>query len=833
MTSNPLQHVTGFWKPLIAERELDEIAFYSDVDAAPSPGINVWRTNVPEAAHRLAHNGTEFALFAAVHPIDTVPDSAEVVADIRDGLGSHYSYVLWFPQERAVVVPFDPNAAIEALWGEKYMPPASRTILPQPLLSSYYSTFKPLLSAELKGGLRKMIARGAYNRERFLEWPTDQSLDLLQRFMLGLVLKASGRQEVEFGWFWPDRRPWAVALTHDVETGSGLARVWRVADMELSRGLRSSFNLVPLDYESPDSLVQGLREAGFEIGVHGYTHDGMLFSKWSIFLERVGTINEYGRKWGASGFRSPATYRNYDWFHLLEFEYDSSAADSSPFEPQPGGCATLFPFHVGDLVEMPVTLPQDHTIFGLLGEAHAQTWLTKLELVRGANGMACVLTHPDPTAGYIGMAENEPHYAALLDFVAESDAWTPLPRDLVRWWNRRAAASPAQIGEMDQGSFGTAVLSSSGRLEIVPPARRTDEAIPVRPVDPVRKEADRPIRVWIDMANSPHVQFFGPLIREMQERGHSVFITAREFAQTIELLEHAGLEYTAIGHHGGGSTIGKAAAIESRARSLASYARRNHVDVAVHHNSYAQAIAAWSSRTPSLTLMDYEYQPANHVSFRLSNMVLVPDSIPTSALAPYGASWRLRRYSGLKEDFYVASMLADAEEALDVDGLDPERPLLVLRPPPDLAIYHHFENLLWSPLLEYLGGQGVADVLVLPRTKDQATRLMARGTEGVIIADRAIAPATLLRHADGVITAGGTMAREAAALGIPAYTIFGGRLGGVDARLIGEGRLVEIRSADDFGHIALEKCPGPHRASLDRERERVSRLADLIVALAG
>ena len=827
MPRSPIEHAVGFWKLAIEQSELEALASYRNPESVLVPGINVWRTDSEPGAFQVVGGDVQFSVFAAIHPIGTVPPSAEVVADIYDPSGRHYSYVLWFPHESSVVLPFDANAATEAFWREQYVSPARRTLLPQPLLSLYYA-LKPLLPRGAKGPLRKVTFRRAFDPERLLDWPSDNSLDSLQRLMVRLILLASGRSEAEFAWFWPDAHPWAVALTHDVETAEGLERVERVAELERQRGLRSSFNLVPRDYQAPESLLEWLRDDGFEIGVHGYTHDGLMFSSQRRFMERLGPVNEYGRAWDASGFRSPATYRNWDWLHHLEFEYDSSAADTAPFEPQPGGCASLFPYFIDRLVEMPLTLPQDHTLFGLLGQTNAEQWFSNLKRISGANGMACVLTHPDPAVGYIGQAENEAHYRELLDTVARSDAWIALPRDVARWWRTRASTPVEQMEHIEGTSMGTATLDSANRLRIVPPVR--PERRDSREGQPITVTAtqERPLRVWIDMANSPHAQFFGPLIRELEERGHTLLITARDYAQTTGLLDEAGLAYTAIGHHGGKSLFGKAYAIHTRSRALADFARQNGADIAVHHNSYAQSLAARAARIPSVTLMDYEHQPANHVSFRLSNIVLVPESIPNAALAPYGAYWRLRRYPGLKEDFYVASMMASAPAQLDIEGIDTQRPLLVLRPPPDLAAYHHFENLLWGPLLRYLSESEAASVLVLPRTKDQATRLASEVGGNVVIADRAIAPAVLLGHADAVITAGGTMAREAAALGIPAYTVFAGRRGGVDTRLISEGRLVELTSVDDFRRIRCEKHVGDGRGDLAREQKRVSWLADLI-----
>lgn len=449
--------------------ELEGLAAYRAPDDPRIRGLNaVVAASEPRLYHVAALEG-RFPVFASVHPIADVPPSAEVVGDILDPSGSHYSYVLRFPREGAVVVPFDPNEAIEAFWHEDYVPSGKRTSLPKPLLAFYYSVAKPLMPRRLRRGLRQAMARRALASPASLAWPTDESLDTLQRFLLRLILLASDREELEFAWFWPDRHPWAVVLTHDVETADGLARIPHVMELERERGLRSSFNVVPHDYEVPEQLFHMLRDGGFEVGVHGYTHDGLLFSGWQLFLERAAAINAYARRIDAAGFRSPATYRNRDWMQRLEFEYDSSFSDSAPCEPQPGGCGSFFPYPLGHLIELPITLPQDHTLFELLEQTEAGAWMAALERIREAHGMACVLAHPDPAPGYIGLAENERHYVRLLDAVATSEAWTPLPRDLARWWRRRGTTSPAESGTVAGGSFGTAVLDPSGRVAIVPP----------------------------------------------------------------------------------------------------------------------------------------------------------------------------------------------------------------------------------------------------------------------------------------------------------------------------------------------------------------------------
>jgi peptidoglycan/xylan/chitin deacetylase (PgdA/CDA1 family) len=416
--------------------------------------------------------GHEYSLFAAVHPIEKTPPSAEILADILDRSGNHHSYVLWFPEEGSVVVPFDPNAALETLWGEEYVTDSRRTVLPETLMAFYYA-IRPLLPASSRIHLRRLILGRHLPERRLLEWPSDDSLDSLQRLMLRLLMLASGRKSLRFTWFWPNGHSWAAVLTHDVETANGLARVLDVAELERQRGFRSLFNFVPRDYEAPAPLLSKLREDGFEIGVHGYTHDGLMFSNPRIFGRRAPAVNQFGRQWNAVGFRSPATYRNWAWIGLLEFEYDSSVADSSPFEPQPGGCGSCFPYFIDRMIELPVTLPQDHTLFGLLRQRNAEQWFSSLDRIRNAHGMACVLTHPDPERGYIGQATNETHYRDLLDEIAGSDAWIPLPRDLAQWWRVRAEASPQDIGRIAGLSLGTAVLDECGRLKIVPSAHRS------------------------------------------------------------------------------------------------------------------------------------------------------------------------------------------------------------------------------------------------------------------------------------------------------------------------------------------------------------------------
>ncbi len=475
MSGGPFDSVFAFWKPLLDESELAALAAYASPGAVPAPGIQVVAAEGEARLWRLVprHTGsaaqeTGSVLFAAVHPVPQVPAGAESLAEIRDETGAVRSHVLWYADARCVVVPFDVEVAIEAFRFERYQPEEKHTVLPSPVLGAYYR-IKPLLPKSVRMLLRRSIAKTTENSEHILGWPSDTSLDDLLRLMLQALVLASDRGELEFVWFWPYGRPWAAILTHDVETAAGLASVPHVMRLETERGHRSSFNLVANDYDVPAEAVRAIRDQGFEPGVHGFHHDGLMFMKYSTFRKRAEKVNARAREWGAVGFRSPATYRNPDWFGDLEFEYDSSFTDTAPFEPQPGGCASVFPYLIGSVVEMPMTLAQDHTLFGLLGHKDARVWLDKLDEIEASYGMACVLTHPDPAEGYIGIPDNEARYVEVLDRIAASEAWRPLPRELARWWRARDGAAAGRLPQIEGAVAGRAAVTVDGVLQITPP----------------------------------------------------------------------------------------------------------------------------------------------------------------------------------------------------------------------------------------------------------------------------------------------------------------------------------------------------------------------------
>ena len=301
------------------------------------------------------------------------------------------------------------------------------------------------------------------------------------------------------------------------------------------------------------------------------------------------------------------------------------------------------------------------------------------------------------------------------------------------------------------------------------------------------------MRVWVDLTNSPHVLVMRPLIERMREQGHEVEVTARDFAQTLELCDRFGIEHTAIGRHRGGRLASKAVGLVERSGALLRWARGRRFDVAMGHSSNDVSVAAALLRIPAATAFDYEFAAAqHHVNCRLCRVVMVPDAIPPERLARYGAKpAKLRRYEGLKEEYYLADFEPD-EAVLNELGLSRERPLVVVRTPPDLSLYHRFENPLFPQVLDRLRGSG-AQTVVLPRTAAQREELGRMG--GLVVPEHAVDAQSLVAFADLVISAGGTMNREAVALGTPVYTTFEGRLGAVDERLLREGRLRRLTDA--------------------------------------
>jgi predicted glycosyltransferase len=327
--------------------------------------------------------------------------------------------------------------------------------------------------------------------------------------------------------------------------------------------------------------------------------------------------------------------------------------------------------------------------------------------------------------------------------------------------------------------------------------------------------------LWIDLTNSPHVLVMRPIVRALQERGADVLITARDFAQTLDLADRHGLKYEAIGHHRGGRLAAKGVGLLSRSTALLRWARGRKIDIALGHGSNDITVAARFLGIPSSTAFDYEWAKVQHnVNCRLAKAIVVPEAIRLDRLRPYGATEaKYRPYEGLKEEYYLSDFEPDPSVLAEL-GIDPEGPpIAVVRTPPAVSLYHRFENPLFASVLNRLKP---AQTVVLPRTPEQ------RGELGdFIVPERAIDAQSLMAYADIVVSAGGTMNREAVALGTPVWTTFEGRLGAVDEALIGSGRLRRLERAED---LELVKRSAP---SGDRTRRDPALLADLLLSPIG
>ena len=321
------------------------------------------------------------------------------------------------------------------------------------------------------------------------------------------------------------------------------------------------------------------------------------------------------------------------------------------------------------------------------------------------------------------------------------------------------------------------------------------------------------MRLWIDLANSPHVPFFKALAERFKAHGHEIETTAREFAETIPLAQAAGFSPEVVGVHAGRDVSKKAGSLVSRAWELGKWARGRRFDLAISHNSYSQILAARGLRINTVTLMDYEHQPANHLAFRLASRVIVPNAFPAAELRKYGASLRkVKRYHGTKEDVYLADFVPDPGfvETLRKLNIASDDVLVVARPPAREALYHRFENALFDGFIAHLNSQAGAKIVLLPRSDSQRADYENRKLANVILPQEALDGANLIAAADLVVSAGGTMNREAAALGVPAVSVYAGKWAAIDEELIREGRLERISSQTEIEKIVLRKKSGLH-----------------------
>jgi predicted glycosyltransferase len=604
---------------------------------------------------------------------------------------------------------------------------------------------------------------------------------------------APGSEQPPQNWEgWPGGKKFALVLTHDVESQFGVDKCRQLMRLEKSLGFHSSFNFIPRGgYEVPEQLRNELVRNGFEVGVHDLRHDGKLYRTRGDFSKNAALINQYLKEWGAVGFRSGFMLHNLNWLHDLNIEYDASTFDTDPFEPQPDHRNTIFPFWMpapadsknprGGYVELPYTLPQDSTMFLLFRDKGPELWKRKLDWLAQHGGMVLLNTHPD----YINFQNKSSlgeypaaFYQELLEYIRakyDGQFWHVAPREVASHFRATVRTAPA-ITEAT--------------------AMNTDA---VRP------------KVWIDLDNTPHVPFFEPIMREFRARGYDVLCTARDAFQVCDLARQRGVEFHQVGRHSGKNRMRKAFGLFYRAMQLLPWALREKPVLAISHGSRAQIIACKLLNIPSVLIEDYEH--ADYPPSMRPRWEIVPESIGDEGLccAPDHA----RRYPGLKEHVYVRNFRPDAAVLAQL-GLKEQHLIVTVRPPATEAHYHteRGESLFFE-LMNFLLNDPRVRIILMPRNAKQADWIR-QNKPGWFSNSRVVIPAgpmdglNVIFHSDLVVSGGGTMNREAAALGVPAYSILAGKVGAVDRALEKRGQLIMVTSSKDFVQkIRLVRRPRP------------------------
>lgn len=339
----------------------------------------------------------------------------------------------------AVRLSFDPGQIVNNLRFERYYGGSRRrSFLSGGLANKLYYLARPILGVSVRRHLQKLKLAG-WRSIAFPRWPVDRTVEQIHETLLRLCLEAHNGGSVPFIWFWPEGLPSCVAVTHDVEAVRGRDFCPALMDVDESFGIKSSFQLVPEKrYALSRPFIESIRARGFEVNVHDLNHDGRLFANETQFLDRARRINNYGRAFGAYGFRSGALYRNLAWYGALEFSYDMSVPNAAQLDPQRGGCCTVMPYFVGKILELPVTTTQDYSLFFILNEYSIDHWKRQIAQITEKHGLASFIIHPD----YILEPRTRDTYKSLLAYLADlrtrGKIWSALPGEINQWWRARS-----------------------------------------------------------------------------------------------------------------------------------------------------------------------------------------------------------------------------------------------------------------------------------------------------------------------------------------------------------------------------------------------------------
>jgi hypothetical protein len=337
-------------------------------------------------------------------------------------------------------LPFDPAQIVDNLRLERYVKKNGANggrMVDLPIVRKSYYAIREMLPVAVRKHLQKVYL-GGWRKLPFPNWPLDFTVDTVHEELLRLWMEAKGVRRVPFVWFWPNGAPNAVIMTHDVETALGRDFTPELMRIDSSYKIRSSFQVIPEKrYDVPDEYVRNIRENGFEFNIHDLNHDGQLYQEHQLFLGRAKKINQYAKKFGATGFRAGVMYRNLDWYGAYEFSYDMSMPNVAHLEPQRGGCCTVFPYFAGKILEIPLTTCQDYSLFQILNDYSIGLWKMQIALLQKRYGLISFITHPD----YLVDSRPRKVYESLLAYLQETIAreklWMALPGEVDVWWRAR------------------------------------------------------------------------------------------------------------------------------------------------------------------------------------------------------------------------------------------------------------------------------------------------------------------------------------------------------------------------------------------------------------
>jgi len=372
------------------------------------------------------------------------------------------------------VPPFSVDEVIDNLRLERYIDnsigEAGRSLSAKRLVRNAYYALRPLMPVAFRKHLQRIALRG-WDKRSFPAFPVDVTVEQLVNSVWKTLFDLHGKTEFPFVWFWPEGYDACCIMTHDVETAAGRDFCSEIMKAELPHRIGSSFEIIPEDrYEVPAEFLDSIRSHGCEVCLHGLNHDGHLFDSEAMLRTRARKIARYARQYGAVGFRSPVMYRNVDLFHYLSFfSYDMSVPNVAHLDPQPGGCCTVMPYFIGNILELPLTTTQDYPLHNVIREFSMDLWRIQLEKILRHHGLASFIIHPDYTIAPKAMKLFRELLSFLESLRKEKNVWIPLPREVGQWWRNRKNMTLVNVDgqwriegpDADQARIAYAVLSGN------------------------------------------------------------------------------------------------------------------------------------------------------------------------------------------------------------------------------------------------------------------------------------------------------------------------------------------------------------------------------------